>query len=600
MKLFLTAILSLLLQNLYSQPFVWGTHMGGWNSEYPIDIEKLNNGFIFTRTASSYQSNLCRMDLNGNIEWEFSLLGDRYYDMVATCVDFSENVYALLSINANNENDTIEGIVIYPGVSLLKFDRGGKVLWSKKIASQNNWNNLFYYDGTTILSGTFAGTINFDNKKTLTSQEYWHCKYWMYLKGDDFIVAKLDTEGNFIDAVSFGGTYPDVVGTSTINPQNGDIYITGLTDYHECTINYSTLTKIKNDLTVEYTTTMGSGMLGSSLFFPSTIFYSSNDNLYLWGYNGTTVDYEDIHLPIDSSFTDMANLLEFDSNDGHFIKSKQFETKTLNNIWGMGGNWGIIDNNKAELLDYGEDSLLVFASSRNKIEFDKGTFIPSNETSKYNETLNNENLLLFTIDKKTFSTHYLTSFRGLNTGHEYNLDNPGPIFLDSCYLYLSAAFAENPFEIFDNSIDNNSSGGSTDVLLAKINLNEIKPASPKSGVTHDEYLALVDFYNDSGGPNWLHNDNWLDTINSCVDNWYGISVSEGHVANIIFGNNNLTKIPEATTRFPKLQNVAFYDGGFSGAVPDLGGVNTLRQLDLSENNYFFKDLFEGGCKLNSV
>ena len=90
--------------------------------------------------------------------------------------------------------------------------------------------------------------------------------------------------------------------------------------------------------------------------------------------------------------------------------------------------------------------------------------------------------------------------------------------------------------------------------------------------------------------NWLYKDNWLDTINSTVDNWYGISVGEGHVTSIVMAANNLAKIPDAVTRFPYLRKVVFSSGEFYGDIPNLESCQNLRLLDFSDNNFFYQEL----------
>jgi hypothetical protein len=581
MKYPFLVLLLFLANSAISQPFKWGKDFGVFGDNSPVDIDKVDDGFIFTTTHNQYYSQLYKFDLNGNMIWDFNFVQNRQYDLLATCLDGNENVYTILSINENETLGMIDNIPIYPGVSLLKLNKNGQVLWSRKIGGSTVGNNIFYFNGEIFLTGIFGGTISFENQKTLTSKEYYQCFMWMNMQGEDFYCAKFDTIGTFKNAISFGDDYPDFIGASTIDSKKGDIYISGGTYGIGCITPYTNLIKIKTNLSIEYNNTISRGI---SIFNPTNIYYSSNDNIYLWGYNQDIVTGTNFILDSPNDGSKTADLLEYKSSDGSYLKSKQFATKT-NNV-----DMGTIKNNKAYLADYGTDSLLIYASSRNYLKFDKGTFTPSNETSKYSETLNNENLLLFKIDKKSFNTSYVASFKGAVTGNECGLDNPGPSFLDSCYFYFSATYKESPIEIFDNPIKNNTINGSDNLLLCKIDISKITPEYPRAGICKDEYQALVDFYNESGGKNWLHQDNWMDTIKSNVDNWYGVSVKEGHVFSIVMGNNNLTKIPEAIKRFPYLENVTFYAGGLSGAIPNLENCSNLKWMDLSENNYYYQDL----------
>lgn len=591
MKILYFLILLLLVSNSYSQPFIWGKNFGGWVDDYPVDLEKTEDGLILTTSETGYQSKLRKLDLDGNLKWEFDFMGDRPFDLLASCVDPDGNVYTIMSISDNVTIDTIDNIPVYPGVSLIKLDNNGKVLWSKKIGGSTTGNNLFYFNGEIFLAGIFQGTMNIDDKKILTSQKYYNCFSWKYEPGEDFYCARIDTEGTVVDAISFGEDYPDFLAASTMDAETGNIYITGLSDYYSgCgVIPYTILMKIGPDFSVAYNKTISREENDSYLFYPSNIFYSSNGNLYLWGYNPSGISTEDFQLEGPSDGTSFAGLLEYQSTDGNFVKAKQFDTKSINPIWA--GSLSTLTNNKAYMFDDGTDSLIIFASSRNQLDFDIGSFTPSAETSKYNETFNNENLLLFKIDRETFHTRYLASIKGsLNDEGEFNLDNPGPAFLDSCYLYFSAAFTENPIEVFGNSVYNNSGNGDTDVLLSKIDIWKVQPEKPGAGVSREEYKVLVDFYYESDGENWFYNDNWLDTIHSTVDNWYGISVKEGHVTSIVMAANNLTKIPNAITRLPYLRKLVFSSGEFHGEIPNLENCPNLSWLDLSDNNFFYADI----------
>src|SRR6476660_1587746 len=58
-------------------------------------------------------------------------------------------------------------------------------------------------------------------------------------------------------------------------------------------------------------------------------------------------------------------------------------------------------------------------------------------------------------------------------------------------------------------------------------------------VNVQDSLALVDLYNNTNGPNWTNNNNWL-TVAS-VRNWTGVSVSsDNRVVYLFLEQNNLT------------------------------------------------------------
>ena len=77
------------------------------------------------------------------------------------------------------------------------------------------------------------------------------------------------------------------------------------------------------------------------------------------------------------------------------------------------------------------------------------------------------------------------------------------------------------------------------------------------GVVPDalEYQALVDLYNATNGANWTNNTNWLQG-NTCTDlaNWYGVTVENGDVVELILDGNNLNgTLPSSLTNLNQLR-----------------------------------------------
>ena len=79
-------------------------------------------------------------------------------------------------------------------------------------------------------------------------------------------------------------------------------------------------------------------------------------------------------------------------------------------------------------------------------------------------------------------------------------------------------------------------------------------------VPQRELDALVALYNSTSGDSWTDKTNWLQT--GTVNDWFGITVSGGHVTEISLNNNNL-------------------NGSMGTVLPPLGGY--LTTLDLSDN-----------------
>ena len=98
-----------------------------------------------------------------------------------------------------------------------------------------------------------------------------------------------------------------------------------------------------------------------------------------------------------------------------------------------------------------------------------------------------------------------------------------------------------------------------------------------------ECEALVALYQSTNGAGWIHNDYWL--ITNTVDNWYGITVSSGHVHGISLTENNLNgSIPVALGNLSEMEVLWLFDNQLSGRIPpELGNLSNLCDLDLGIN-----------------
>lgn len=107
-----------------------------------------------------------------------------------------------------------------------------------------------------------------------------------------------------------------------------------------------------------------------------------------------------------------------------------------------------------------------------------------------------------------------------------------------------------------------------------------------AGIPKTEYQALLDLYNALDGQNWRDNTNWLDTVNCTVDDWYGVTVENGHVTMINIDHTNRSGIiPKSIGDFTKLLILQLSYCGISGTIPvEISNLSELTYLNLS-NNY---------------
>ncbi|MCF8236037.1 MAG: T9SS type A sorting domain-containing protein [Bacteroidales bacterium] len=149
-------------------------------------------------------------------------------------------------------------------------------------------------------------------------------------------------------------------------------------------------------------------------------------------------------------------------------------------------------------------------------------------------------------------------------------------------------------------------------------LSFFTPLTLNAQVLEQDSLALVAFYNSTGGPNWYDNSNWLT---GPVSTWYGVTVEGERVTELIINSNNLAgvlpvemgqlsalkslgmsndqqltgEIPISLFQIPTLER--FGIGNCSNLVefslpqnqltgpipPEIGNLDFLRMMDLNDN-----------------
>jgi pimeloyl-ACP methyl ester carboxylesterase len=132
------------------------------------------------------------------------------------------------------------------------------------------------------------------------------------------------------------------------------------------------------------------------------------------------------------------------------------------------------------------------------------------------------------------------------------------------------------------------------VLFALGAFSPLKLQAAHNGVIYQipsaEYNALVDLYNQAGGPGWLDNYGWLDPNAS---GWFGVHIRgvqydssnnvvvQGYVFQLGLQNNELSgTVPSSLGNLPQLQGLGL-DGNeyLSGSIPSsLGNLSQLQYL----------------------
>lgn len=98
-----------------------------------------------------------------------------------------------------------------------------------------------------------------------------------------------------------------------------------------------------------------------------------------------------------------------------------------------------------------------------------------------------------------------------------------------------------------------------------------------------ECEALVALYEASDGDNWGNNTNWLQM--TTPSDWYGVTVSEGHVTEVDLWENQLVgTIPSQLGNLTNLVRLDLDDNQLTGTIPpELGNLGNLSYLYMEEN-----------------
>ncbi len=470
--------------SLFSQEFIYGGNIGNWVHDFAIDMDKTSDGSLIMTvdnqarywTGGQYASDtffgLHKIDKAGRLVWNFDFFrqknGFEEYSISQTTLDENDNIYALIYTYQKDNPDTINGIVVYPGLNVAKIDPQGKPLWFRKIGTtDNNGSSILYKNGHLYVVSLYEGNITLGNKN-LSSNNYYQCFMWMNMQGSDYLISKFDSNGNFINAISTGEDYPDIAIDATID-DNENIYFTGVSDYFAGCINaYSHITKVDKDLNIVWKKTISMQYNYDGLFYPTNIYLAKNQKLYVWG-NFYQKDANIFNLNITCDCSSSGGyfgscLLEINSTEGEYLRKMQLNNCSVNSNYG--GSEDIRKHFTNGYMDELDGNLMVHTAFTGTLLIGDTTINSTYYTDFYNYNL--QNLLLLSVSFNDLTPKHIATFTG--DAKSYNF--PGKIIADNNHnLYVSGTFSDNPLYVANSPIINNSGNNNYDVFYCKLLFN---------------------------------------------------------------------------------------------------------------------------------
>ena len=101
--------------------------------------------------------------------------------------------------------------------------------------------------------------------------------------------------------------------------------------------------------------------------------------------------------------------------------------------------------------------------------------------------------------------------------------------------------------------------------------------------SYQDSLALIALYNSTNGDNWTNNSNWLS--DEPLGEWYGLTVSNGHLTHINLEENNLSgEIPTEIGNLTALTWLNLGGNQLTGTIPpEIGNLTEIGNLYLNRN-----------------
>ncbi|SHI66160.1 SBBP repeat-containing protein [Flavobacterium terrae] len=470
-KTLLSSLLLISTSLLNAQSFEWAKSFGGTSSEQSLYMSIDAAGNIYTvgtftgtvdfdpgadstnlTSAGSTDIFIQKIDALGNFIWAKSFGGNSSDNCNSITIDGSGNIYMTGLFNLTVDFDPGTGTANFSSngnndIFVLKLDNSGNFVWAKTfggISFDRGISTCIDSYGNIYTAGDFSGTVDFDPgnaSSNITS-----------FGSSNIFVQKMDSDGNFIWAKSFGGNSSKYC--SSINLDSfGNIYTTG---FFEGTIDFdpgigtTNLTSIgESDIFVQKMDSDGNFIWAKSFGGTTSeqslsLSIDTAGNIYTTGSFTGTVDFDP---GVGTSQLSSAGLPAFFvqkmDSDGNFLWAK-----STNGNYHEVGTSITVDN-----------SGNVFATGyfNGTVDFDPGT------GTAYLTSVGSSDIFLIKLDTSG-NFIWAKSFGGTNS------DYPKSTKVDATgNIYTTGIFYETADFDPGTGIVNLTSAGATDIFIQKLN-----------------------------------------------------------------------------------------------------------------------------------
>ncbi len=286
-----------------------------------VDFDPISGGHVIISNGD-FDIFILKLSSLGNVTWVKSMGGNDRDDGKNVIADSAGNVYTVGYFDGNVDFDPGVGShnLISKGYRdffIQKLDANGDLLWANSYGGKLiDFGEYAHIDdkGNVYITGYFTDTVHFspgNPNYTLVAK-----------RARDVFIEKLDDQGNFLWAKSFGGSGSDWGHAVTVD-KVGNIYIAGsyedTVDFDPGTAVYNKNSNGNHDVYIQKLDDNGNflwaGSVGGSLMDDGLGLAVDNaNNIYVTGYFEGTVDFD----PGNSTF----NLISKGLVDAFVLKLK--------------------------------------------------------------------------------------------------------------------------------------------------------------------------------------------------------------------------------------------------------------------------------------